>query len=128
MAANKQTGAYVVQNHTLQSGSREELVSIRSKLGEEIAYNTLGDKALRIYLMLSSNRDGFQCLMSSNEIAGKPLPMGMSRATFTRAVTELKDNGFLIKRKDEDVWDFYDKPPIDGMLVEVHKTEEVPQI
>jgi len=46
--------------------------------------------------MLSANANGFKCLMNSNSIAGKPLPMNMSRSSFTRAVKELKDNGFLV--------------------------------
>lgn len=126
MPETKQNGAYVVKNHTQQQGSKENLIVIRSKRGEEIAFNTLGDKALRIYLMLTSNANGFQCLVSSNGIAGKPLPLNMSRATFTRAINELKENGFLIKREGQDVWDFYDIPKVEEMKIEIHK--EVPQI
>lgn len=122
--AERQSGGYIVENHTQQSGSKESLIVIRSKDGEAIAYNTLSDKALRIYLMLSANANGFKCLMNSNSIAGKPLPMNMSRSSFTRAVKELKDNGFLVQRKDEDTWDFYDFPrDEEGMVVEVHKMD-----
>lgn len=125
MADNqRQQGAYLITNHTQQRGSKENLISIRSQKGEEIAYNYLGDKALRIYLMLTSNANGYQLLMSSTQIGGKPLPQGMSRSSFTRAIKELKDYGFLVKRDEEDIWDFYDTPKeMEEMLVEIHKKE-----
>lgn len=124
MPETKQQRAYHITNHTQQKGSKDNLIVIRSQKGEEIAYNVLGDKALRIYLMLTANANGFTCLMSSNQIGGKPLPQGMSRSSFTRAIRELKDNGFLVKREDEDKWDFYDTPKdAEEMLVEIHKSE-----
>lgn len=124
MGELKQQGAYMVQNHTQQKGSKDNLIVIRSKRGEELAYNVLGDKALRLYLMLTSNANGYQLFMSSTQVGGKPLPQGMSRSSFTRAVKELKDNGFLVKRENEDIWDFYDVPKeADKMLIEIHKTQ-----
>ena len=59
MGELKQQGAYMVQNHTQQKGSKDNLIVIRSKRGEELAYNVLGDKALRLYLMLTSNANGY---------------------------------------------------------------------
>lgn len=101
------------------------MISIRSKRGETIAINNLSDKALRIYLMLTSNADGFETTMSSNGIAGQPLPLGMSRSSYTRAIAELKENGFLVKRKDSSWWDFYDIPKEDEkLMIQIHKKEQ----
>ena len=99
----RQEKAYMVRNHIQQKGSKQNLVAIRSKEGEAYAVNTLGDKALRIYLTLTANKDGFTCLVSNTQIAGKPLPKGMSRSTYTRAMKELEENGFLVKRADADI-------------------------
>lgn len=107
---DRQTGAYVCQVDNHQQGSRQNLVTIRSKQGEEIAYNTLSDKALRIYLLVTSNKKGFQLTMSSTQIGGKPLPMNMSRATFSRAVKQLKQKGFLTQKDGSPIWVFHDFP------------------
>lgn len=110
MANDRQSGAYICQVDNHQQGSRQNLVTIRSKQGEEIAYNTLSDKALRIYLLVTSNKKGFQLTMSSTQIGGKPLPMNMSRSTFTRAVAQLKEKGFLTQKDDSAIWVFHDYP------------------
>lgn len=110
MDSKRQTGAYICKVDNHQQGTKQNLVSIRSKEGEEIAYNTLGDKALRIYLLVTSNKNGFQLTMNSNGIGGKPLPLGMSRSSYTRAVKELIDNGFLTKAGQGDLWVFHDYP------------------
>lgn len=130
----RQTTAYMVQNHTQERGSKENLIVIRSKEGEKIAYNSLGHSALKLYLALSSNRNGFTCIVSSTGIAGQPLPgknqededgnvefIPMSRSTFTRAIKELQDYGFLVP-SDNGRWDFYDKPKAAlGITVVVNK-------
>lgn len=111
---DRQTSAYICQVDNHQKGSREQLVSIRSKQGEEIAYNTLGDKALRIYLLVTSNKKGFRLTMSSTQIGGKPLPMNMSRASFTRAIKDLQDHGFLTRAEDgTNLWVFHDYPVVE---------------
>ena len=111
MSESRQTGAYVCKVDNHQQGTKQKLVVIRSKEGEEIAYNTLGDKALRIYLLITSNKNGFQLTMNSKGIGGKPLPLNMSRSSYTRAVKELIDNGFLTKADDRgDLWIFHDYP------------------
>lgn len=125
MASNRQTGAYVCQVDNHQQGSRQNLVTIRSKQGEEIAYNTLSDKALRIYLLVTSNKKGFQLTMSSTQIGGKPLPMNMSRPTFTRAVSQLKEKGFLTQKDNSPIWVFHDYPVAEEQIkVIVDKRDE----
>lgn len=108
---DRQTGAYICQVDNHQKGSREQLVTIRSKQGEEIAYNTLSDKALRIYLLVTSNKKGFRLTMSSTQIGGKPLPQNMSRSSFTRAIKDLQEHGFLTRADDgTNLWVFHDYP------------------
>ena len=92
--------------------------------GEAYAANVLGDKALRIYLMITANKDGYQCLVSSIGISGKPLPKGMSRSSFTRALNELIENGFMVKRDGCEIWDFYDTPQnVKEYNIVLHKEE-----
>lgn len=122
---DRQTGAYICQVDNHQQGSRQNLVTIRSKQGEEIAYNTLSDKALRIYLLVTSNKKGFQLTMSSTQIGGKPLPQNMSRSSFTRAIKQLKQKGFLTQRDGSPVWVFHDYPVIEEEIkVIVDKKDE----
>ena len=127
MAEERQTGAYVIQNHVCEKkydGSTDTLYSKRNKEGEKAAIYTLSDKALRIYLILTSNKDGYQLTMSSTQIGGEPLPFGMSRSSYTRAIKELKDAGFLVKRPGSaNQWDFYDVPKNEEIFVEIHKQE-----
>ena len=127
MTNDVQTGAYICQVDNHQQGSKQNLVSIRSKKGEEIAYNILSDKALRIYLMVTSNKKGFQLTMSSTQIGGKPLPpqKNMSRSSFTRAISQLKEKGFLTKKDNSSVWVFHDYPVAEEQIkVIVDKKDE----
>ena len=81
----------------------------------------LGQNALKIYLLVTSNANGYHFLMTSNNVTEE---LGFSRSTYTRAIKELIDEGFLIKRTDgSEVWDFYDNPPVkEQMHVNVVKT------
>ena len=54
----RQDKAYLINADIQQKGTKDNLVSIRSKEGERIAYMTLGDKALRLYLLITSNKSG----------------------------------------------------------------------
>lgn len=110
----RQDKAYLINANIQQKGTKDNLVSIRSKEGERIAYMTLGDKALRLYLLITSNKSGCQMVLSSNGLyVGSnttDLPK-MCRKTFSNAVKELKDNGFLVRNPNvKDGWIFRDKP------------------
>ena len=110
----RQDKPYLINADIQQKGTKDNLVSIRSKEGERIAYTTLGDKALRLYLLITSNKDGVQMILSSNGLyigtTTQDLPK-MCRKTFTNAIKELKDNGFLVKNPNvKDGWIFKDKP------------------
>ena len=119
--AERQQGAYQTTVRTQEKGSRENLLSIRSQQGEKIAMMRLGQNALKIYLLVTSNANGYHFLMTSNNVSEE---LGFSRSTYTRAIKELIDEGFLIKRTDgSEVWDFYDNPPVkEQMHVNVVKT------
>lgn len=111
------TDAYITTVHTTTNG-KTDLYSIRNKAGEAYAYNTLTVSALAIYLMVTSNKNGYPLTICSNSINGNPLPRGMSRRTYSRAMTELKENGFMVKDDKGDFWHFYDIPTIDVESIE----------
>ena len=117
----RQQGAYQTTVRTQEKGSRENLLSIRSQQGEKIAMMRLGQNALKIYLLVTSNANGYHFLITSNNVTEE---LGFSRSTYTRAIKELIDEGFLIKRTDgSEVWEFYDNPPVkEQMHVNVVKT------
>jgi len=119
--AERQTGAYQTTVRTQEKGSKDHLLSIRSQEGERIAMKVLTPTALKIYLYATSNANGYHFLLCSKDITEK---LGISRRTYTSALADLIDNGFLIKRTDgSEIWDFYDNPPIsDSIKVNVVKT------
>lgn len=83
----------------------------------------LSPSALKIYLYVTSNANNYHFLLCSKDITEK---IGISRRTYTSAIADLIDNGFLIKRTDgSEVWDFYDNPPISD-LMEINVIKEMP--
>lgn len=114
MNETRQTGAYQTTVRTQQSGSKESLLSIRSQKGERLAMQVLSPSALKIYLYVTSNANNYHFLLWSKDVTEK---LGISRRTYTSAIADLIDNGFLIKRRDgSEVWDFYDNPPIEESM------------
>lgn len=108
MAEKRQTGAYQTVIKKQEKAQDKKLISIRSMDGERIAYKNLGLPALQIYLYMTRNRNGYPCLIWSNDIIEE---MGFSRPTYTRAIKELKEKGFLVKRDDDsEKWEFHDTP------------------
>jgi len=120
--AGRQTGAYQTTVKTQEKGSKDNLLSIRSQQGERIAMKTLTPSALKIYLFVTANANNYHFLLTSNDVTAE---LGISRRTYTSAIKELIDNGFLIKRADSEVWDFYDNPPVtESIAVNVVKTQD----
>lgn len=119
----RQQGGYQTTVRTQERGSKENLLSIRSQQGEKIAMKSLSPSALKIYLFVTANANGYHFLLTSNGVIAE---LGFSRRTYTSAMKELIDQGFLIKREDgSEVWDFYDNPPVkESISVNVVKTQE----
>ena len=119
----RQTGAQLTPVRTQEKGTKSSLLSIRSQEGEKIAYNRLSPGALKIYLNVTANANGFHFPMTSNKLTQQ---CGISKRTYTRAVKELIDEGFLVKRDDgSEEWEFHDKPEVQEVYsVTVVKAEE----
>ena len=117
------TGAYPAEVAKTERYSKGEFYFLRNKAGEAYAYNTLGVNALAIYLMVTSNKDRYRLTIASTGINGNPLPRGMSRSSFTRAIQELKECGFMILDESGNYWHFYDIPQ--DIEFEKSPTEEV---
>ncbi len=120
---DKWTGAYPAEVAKTERYAKGELYSIRSRAGEAYACNTLGVNALAIYLVVTSNKDRYRLTIASTGINGQPLPRGMSRSSFTRAIQELKESGFMILDESGNYWHFYDMPQ--EVAFEESPTEEV---
>ena len=106
---DRQRGAYYIHIHK-HPGTYENNPNIvcRSLEGERIAIKTLMHSALKIYLYLSSMQNSFAMFLLSAQCQEE---LSISRGAFTRAMKDLKDNGFLIKDKLTPSWHFYDLPP-----------------
>lgn len=107
---SRQTGAYQVQVNKQTKGTKNDLVSMRSMNGERYAMKVLSPSALKIYLYVTGNENNWHFLLYSKKVQED---LGIARRTFTSAIADLIDNGFLVKRTDgSGEWIFYDNPPV----------------
>ena len=117
--SDRQVKPYKIKVNTQKKATEKEFVSVRSMEGQKIAYCTLSNNALRIYLMITAHSNTYSFTMGSETFNGKEWPFVISRSTYSRAIKELKDNGYLIKRDNSQIWDFYDYPQLQDETINV---------
>lgn len=74
------------------------------------AARDLGAHALMLYLYLASNANGFTLALSPAAIRQA---VGMPQSTYRDQFVKLIDRGYLVQRKDSNIYDFYETPQHD---------------
>lgn len=98
----------------------EQLVAVRWQQAERIAINTLTHSALKLWMAVTQNADGFVFGLSPAYMAEEfALPI----ASYKRAVKELQEKGYMVaKEGKKNSFIFYDIPPIEEEIeIEVRK-------
>ena len=73
----------------------------------QAAARDLGAHALMLYLYFASNANGFMLALSPAAIRQA---VGMPQSTFRDQFTKLVDRGYLVPRKESNIYDFYETP------------------
>lgn len=73
----------------------------------QAAARDLGAHALMLYLYFASNADNFTLALSPTAIRQA---VGMPASTFRDQLLKLIDKGYLVQRKDSNIYDFYEIP------------------
>ena len=73
----------------------------------QYASRDLGAHALRLYLYLACNANGFTLALSPAAIRQA---VGMASSTYRDQFVKLIDKGYLVQRGDSNVYDFYETP------------------
>ncbi len=73
----------------------------------QAAARDLGAHALLLYLYLAANKDGFSLALSPSAIRQT---IGMPQQTYRDQFLKLIDKGYLVKRENSNIYDFYETP------------------
>lgn len=110
MVQKRKTGPYniFIYKHPGVYEDPNNGLTCRSDVGQRLAIKTLTPSALKIYLLLSSKKNTVNIVGITSEC--QELGINISRATITKAMKDLEEKGFLI-RKNNWHYEFYDLPP-----------------
>ena len=92
-------------NFTIQDGEKETFIELNS----ENTYNAMRDlkpTTFQLWFYLCDNKQGFKLWLSRADVINKT---GISASSYARAVAELKEKGYLV-RKEDNCYDFYAVP------------------
>ena len=70
------------------------------------AVNDLKDSGFKLWFYLAKNQDNYEFALSQKACA----EWGIKKDSYYRAVSELKDKGYLIAGEGEGTWQFFDSP------------------
>lgn len=79
----------------------------------------LKDSTFKIWCYLSKNQNGFELALSPVDVRRFT---GVSQASYKRAINELIEKGYLVKR-DKNYYDFYEEIEEKKMNITIHKKE-----
>ena len=89
---------FYINSETVNSGALNILAPTWQK-----ASRSLNGAAFKLYLLLASVANGAPCVLVAEEVAAA---LGISQASYWKAITELAAAGFIIQR-ERNQYDFY---------------------
>lgn len=101
---------YTVPNQRVVEIHREKAKSNFLGIQNEnwqAAARDLGAHALMLYLYLASNANGYDLALSPAAIRQA---IGMPKSTYRDQFEKLVDKGYLVQRKESNIYDFYETP------------------
>ena len=103
--------------------TKDKLIAVRGQKAERIAAQTLTHSALKLWMAITQNNNGYIFALSSTAMAEE---WGLPIASYKRAVKELQEKGYMVaKEGKKNSFIFYDIPPVEETIeIEVVKTAE----
>ena len=104
--------------------TKDSLVAVRGQEAEKLAVKNLTHSALKMWMAITANKNGYVFDLSSTAMAND---WGLPIASYKRAVKELQDKGYMIpKEGKKNSFTFYDIPPEQTIEIEVVKVAAAP--
>ena len=106
--------------------TEDSLIAIRAQVAERIAVKSLTHSALKLWLAITQNKNGYVFALSPEALAES---WGLPIASYKRAVKELIEKEYMVQKEGKkNSYMFYDIPPVisdDEIEVEVVKRAEI---
>ena len=105
-----------------EKSTKEKLIAVRGQSAERIAAQTLTHSALKLWLAITQNNNGYTFALSPAAMAEQ---WGLPIASYKRAVKELQEKGYMVAKPDkQNSFIVYDIPPVEEVIeIEVVKQE-----
>jgi hypothetical protein len=112
----------VLEVNKQEKSTKDKLIAVRGQKAEQIAARNLTPAALKMWLAVTQNINGYTFALSSKVMLDE---WGISIASYNRAVSELKEKGYMVEKEGKkNSYIFYDIPPAQEIEIEVRKSEE----
>lgn len=107
---------------------KDKLIAIRGQKQEQFAARTLSPSAFKVWLYITSNRDGWDFDLYAVDVEAT---YGVKPRSYTNAIKELEVAGYLVPKKDGQkryyyFFDYPQKTENNAIRIEVRKTTDAP--
>lgn len=129
MSVTNQKHVTVYKQQSADKG-KGKLIAVRGKSQEQFAARTLSPSAFKVWLYITSNRNGYDFDLYAVDVEAT---YGVKPRSYSNAIKELEVAGYLVPKNDGQkryyyFFDYPQKTENNAIRIEVCKSSEVPPV